>query len=154
MSLFRGVSTLNLDAKGRMTMPTKYRERLEAQSNGQLIITIDPEDRCLWLYPLPVWEDIERSLDSLPSLDKGSRRMQRLLIGHATECDLDSQGRMLLPPPLREFAKLDKQIVLIGQGKKFEIWDEPTWAERRNKWLNEDMEDYRELSDDMKKLSL
>jgi len=137
-----------------MTMPTKYRERLEAQSNGQLIITIDPEDRCLWLYPLPVWEDIERSLDSLPSLDKGSRRMQRLLIGHATECDLDSQGRMLLPPPLREFAKLDKQIVLIGQGKKFEVWDELTWAERRNKWLNEDMEDYRELSDDMKKLSL
>ena len=137
-----------------MTMPTKYRERLEAQSNGQLIITIDPEDRCLWLYPLPVWEGIERSLDSLPSLDKGSRRMQRLLIGHATECDLDSQGRMLLPPPLREFAKLDKQIVLIGQGKKFEVWDELTWAERRNKWLNEDMEDYRELSDDMKKLSL
>ena len=152
--MFRGVSTLNLDTKGRMTMPTKYRERLEAQSNGQLIITIDPEDRCLWLYPLPVWEDIERSLDSLPSLDKGSRRMQRLLIGHATECDLDSQGRMLLPPPLREFAKLDKQIVLIGQGKKFEVWDELTWAERRNKWLNEDMEDYRELSDDMKKLSL
>ncbi|HLA74561.1 MAG TPA: division/cell wall cluster transcriptional repressor MraZ [Gammaproteobacteria bacterium] len=152
--MFRGVSTLNLDAKGRMTMPTKYRERLEAQSNGQLIITIDPEDRCLWLYPLPVWEGIERSLDSLPSLDKGSRRMQRLLIGHATECDLDSQGRMLLPPPLREFAKLDKQIVLIGQGKKFEVWDELTWAERRNKWLNEDMEDYRELSDDMKKLSL
>src|SRR3990172_5986845 len=154
MSLFRGVSTLNLDTKGRMTMPTKYRERLEAQSNGQLIITIDPEDRCLWLYPLPVWEDIERSRDSLPSLDKGSRRMQRLLIGHATECDLDSQGRMLLPPPLREFAKLDKQIVLIGQGKKFEVWDELAWAERRNKWLNEDMEDYRELSDDMKKLSL
>ena len=152
--MFRGVSTLNLDAKGRMTMPTKYRERLEAQSNGQLIITIDPEDRCLWLYPLPVWEGIERSLDSLPSLDKGSRRMQRLLIGHATECDLDSQGRMLLPPPLREFAKLDKQIVLIGQGKKFEVWDELTWAERRNKWLNEDMEAYRELSDDMKKLSL
>lgn len=154
MSLFRGVNSLNLDVKGRMAMPMKYRERLEAQSNGQLIITIDPEDQCLWLYPLPVWEEIERSLDSLPTLDKSSRRIQRLLIGHATECDLDSQGRLLLPPPLREFAELDKQIVLIGQGKKFEIWDEATWTERRTKWLSQDMADYKELSDDMRKLSL
>lgn len=154
--MFRGVNSLNLDAKGRMAMPTKYRERLAAQSNSQLIITIDPnpEDRCLWLYPLPVWEEIERSLDSLPSLDKSSRRMQRLLIGHATECELDGQGRMLLPPPLREFAALDRQIVLIGQGKKFEVWDETAWAARRDRWLAEDTADYRELSDDMRKLSL
>lgn len=154
--MFRGVNSLNLDAKGRMAMPTKYRERLAAQSNSQLIITIDPnpEDRCLWLYPLPVWEEIERNLDSLPSLDKSSRRMQRLLIGHATECELDGQGRVLLPPPLREFAALDRQIVLIGQGKKFEVWDETAWAARRDRWLAEDMADYRELSDDMRKLSL
>lgn len=152
--LFRGVNTLNLDAKGRMAMPTKYRELLGAQSNYQLIITIDPEDRCLWLYPLPVWEDIERSLDSLPSLEKGSRRMQRLLIGHATECELDGQGRLLIPPPLREFAGLDRQVVLIGQGKKFELWDAASWATQREQWLTEDMADYRELSDGMKKLSL
>lgn len=152
--MFRGVNTLSLDAKGRIAMPTKYRERLAAQSNGQLVITIDPADRCLWLYPLPVWEEIERGLDGLPSFDRDARRLQRLLIGHATECDLDGQGRLLLPPPLREFARLERQVVLIGQGKRFELWDDATWSERRAKWLSEDMEDYRELSDDMKKLSL
>jgi MraZ protein len=153
-ALFRGVNNLTLDAKGRVAMPAKYREPLAAQCQGQLVITIDPEDRCLWLYPLAVWEDIERNLDNLPSLDSASRRIQRLLIGHATECDLDGQGRVLLPPPLREFAKLDKQIVLIGQGKKFELWDAASWAAQRERWLTEDMADYRELSDDMKKLSL
>ncbi len=152
--MFRGVNSLTLDAKGRVAMPAKYRERLESQCHGQLIITIDPEDRCLWLYPLPIWEGIEHSLDSLPSLDGASRRIQRLLIGHATECDLDSQGRILLPPPLREFAALDKQVVLIGQGKKFELWDATAWATRREQWLQEDVADYQQLSDDMKKLSL
>lgn len=137
-----------------MAMPAKYRERLEAQCDGQLIITIDPQDRCLGLYPSPVWEDIERTLDGLPSFDQGSRRIQRLLIGHATECVLDGQGRLLLPPPLREFAGLDKQIVLIGQGKKFEIWDEQTWSNRRDTWLEQEIGDYKDLSDDMKKLSL
>lgn len=152
--MFRGVNALSLDAKGRMAVPAKYRERLMAQCNGNLVATIDPEDCCLWLYPLPVWEEIERVLDRLPSLDQGSRRIQRLLIGHATECDLDGQGRLLLPPPLREFAKLDKQVVLIGQGKKFEVWAEATWNEQRDAWLEQDIGDYKELSDDMKKLSL
>ena len=80
--------------------------------------------------------------------------MQRLLIGHATECDLDAQGRLLLPPPLREFAALDKHAVLIGQGKKFELWDEAQWNERREEWLKADAGDYRQLSDELKKLSL
>lgn len=152
--MFRGVNTLSLDAKGRMAMPTRYRRLLEVQCNGQLIITINPIDRCLSLYPLSAWEEIERSLDALPSLDKGSQRIKRLLIGHATECDMDSQGRLLLPPPLREFAKLDKQIVLIGQAKKFELWDEQTWRQRREEWLQEDVGDYMDLSNEMKKLSL
>lgn len=152
--MFRGVNALSLDAKGRMAVPARYRERLTAQCNGNLVATIDPEDRCLWLYPLPVWEEIERIIDRLPSLDKGSRRIQRLLIGHATECDLDGQGRLLLPAPLREFAQIDKQVVLIGQGKKFEIWAEAAWSEQRAAWLEEDIGDYKELSDDMKKLSL
>lgn len=135
-------------------MPTRYRERLVTEASSQLIATIDPEDRCLWLYPLLVWENIERILDSLPSLDKGSRRIQRLLIGHATECDMDGQGRILLPPALREVASLDKQIVLVGQGKKFEIWDETIWNDSRTQWLAEDMKEYRKLSDGMKNLAL
>ena len=137
-------------------MPAKYRERLIAESNSQLIVTIDPdpEDHCLWLYPLPVWEAIERTLDGLPSLDKAAQKIRRILIGHATECELDGQGRLLLPPPLRAMAKLDKQITLVGQGKKFEIWDETTWAARRETWMAEDSQDYAELSDGLKNLSL
>jgi len=134
VTVFRGVNALNLDAKGRMAMPTKYRERLKLHCNGQLVITVD-RDHCLLIYPLPEWEEIERKLVHLPNLDKQTRLLQRLLIGHATECELDGQNRILLPPPLRDFAALDKRVVLIGQGNKFELWDEQTWNERRDKWL-------------------
>jgi len=134
--LFRGVNSITLDAKGRMAMPTRYRDRLTSHCDGQLVVTVD-RDHCLLLYPLPEWEILERKLVKLPSLNKQARRLQRLLIGHATEMELDGNGRILLPPPLREFAELDKRIVLIGQGNKFEIWDEAQWAERRDQWLNE-----------------
>lgn len=138
--MFRGVNALNLDVKGRMAMPTKYRERLKVHCSGQLIITVDP-DHCLLIYPLPEWEEIERTIAHLPNLDKQTRRLQRLLIGHATECELDGQNRILLPPPLREFAALDKRVVLIGQGNKFELWNEETWNERRDKWLADAVEE-------------
>ena len=138
--MFRGVNALNLDVKGRMAMPTKYRERLKVHCSGQLIITVDP-DHCLLIYPLPEWEEIERTISHLPNLDKQTRRLQRLLIGHATECELDGQNRILLPPPLREFAALDKRVVLIGQGNKFELWNEETWNERRDKWLADAVEE-------------
>lgn len=143
---------MSLDAKGRMAIPTKYRDRLQACCQGRLVITVD-RDRCLLLYPLPEWEAIEQKLSSLPNLDKQARRLQRLLIGHATECDMDSHNRLLLPPPLREFAALEKRIVLIGQGNKFELWDENTWNERRNEWLAGD-EDEGPLSSELESLSL
>ena len=87
--MFRGVSALNLDIKGRMAMPTKYRQRLMEDCDGKLVVTVD-RDHCLLLYPLPEWEDIERKLVRLPSLNKQARRLQRLLIGHATEVDLET----------------------------------------------------------------
>ena len=151
--MFRGVNTLNLDAKGRMAMPSKYRERLMDQCAGQLVVTVDLSDKCLLLYPLPEWEDIERKLVRLGNLNPQARRLQRLLIGHATEVELDNNGRILLPPPLREFADLDKRIALTGQGKKFEIWDENTWNEARQDWLAAD-ETGGEMSVDLESLSL
>jgi MraZ protein len=151
--VFRGVNTLNLDAKGRMAMPSRYREQLSEQSDGKLIVTVD-RDHCLLLYPLPEWEEIERKLVRLPSLNKQARRMQRLLIGHATDCDLDNNGRILLPQPLREFANLDKRIVLIGQGNKFEIWDEDQWNTKRDDWLKESDDDDLDLPDELESLSL
>jgi MraZ protein len=151
--MFRGVNALTLDAKGRMAMPTKYRDRLMETCDGQLVVTVD-RDHCLLLYPLPEWEEIERKLVRLPTLNKQARRLQRLLIGHATECELDSHGRILLPPPLREFAGLDKHVVLIGQGNKFEVWNEPSWNQRRDEWLAEDQGGDLELSGDLESLSL
>ena len=119
---------------------------------GEVVVTVDP-DHCLLVYPLPEWEEIEQKLVRLPSLKPQTRRLQRLLIGHATEAQLDGSGRILLPPPLRTFAGLDKKVVLIGQGNKFELWDEPTWSERCEQWLAEAAEDF-ELSEELESLSL
>ena len=152
--MFRGVNNLNLDAKGRLAVPTRYRERIADISAGQMVVTIDTDERCLLLYPLPVWEEIERKLDALPSFNKQARRVQRLLIGHETEVDMDAQGRLLLPPPLRSFAGLERQAVLIGQGKKFELWDEGTWNARREQWLDKEGDEGLEMPADLESLSL
>lgn len=151
--MFRGLATLNLDSKGRMAIPTRYREGLLRTCEGQMVVTVD-RDHCLLLYTLPDWEEIERKLVRLPSLNKYARRMQRLLIGHATECELDGNGRILLPPALREFAGLDKSVVLIGQGNKFEVWAEEAWAVRRAEWLSETGDEDEELPDELGSLSL
>jgi MraZ protein len=134
------VTNLNLDAKGRMAVPARYRDRLQAESEGRVVVTVD-RDGCLLIYPLAEWEAIERELVKLPTLNKQARRLQRLLIGHATECEFDGQGRILVPGPLREFAGIDRHVVLIGQGNKFELWDEDTWNERRAAWMAADDED-------------
>ena len=134
--MFRGVNALNLDAKGRMAIPTRYRERLQADCESKLVVTID-RDRCLLIYPLPRWEEVELSLKQLPSFNPQTRKLQRLYIGHATEVEMDGQGRVLLAPELRRFAGLQKQVVLIGQGDKFELWDEESWNEGRDVWLEE-----------------
>jgi MraZ protein len=107
-------------------MPAKYRQRILEAGDGQMVLTID-RDRCLLLYPLNIWEDVERQLIQLSSTNKRARALKRLLLGHAEECGLDAGGRILLPAPLREFASLEKRVVLVGQGNKFEIWNEPAW---------------------------
>jgi MraZ protein len=151
--MFRGINGINIDAKGRMVMPTRYRDRLQQESQGQVVLTIDTEERCLLLYPLTAWEEIEDKLAALPSFNPAARRIQRLLIGHATEIELDNLGRLLLPPLLREYAELNKHAVLLGQGKKFELWDEKHWQERRGEWLVEESNESL-LPDEVKSLSL
>lgn len=152
--MFRGVNALQLDDKGRMTMPSHHRDSLKIESNGQLVITIDTEEPCLLLYPLSDWELIERKIEALPSFNPSARRIQRLLIGHATELELDTQGRLLLPPLLRDYANLQKSIVLIGQGKKFEIWDQKRWNEGRDQWLSQGLGATEALPLDLQSLSL
>lgn len=152
--MFRGVTELNLDSKGRMAMPMRYRERLIERSEGRLVVTIDTDERCLLLYPLPEWENIERKLDALPSFNAQARRVQRLLMGHATDAEMDSHGRILLSPPLRQYAQMDKRVVLIGQGKKFELWDEAQWSAKRDQWLAEETVGDETLPTELQSLSL
>ncbi|OZB39687.1 MAG: cell division/cell wall cluster transcriptional repressor MraZ [Alishewanella sp. 34-51-39] len=128
--MFRGSFTLTLDDKGRLALPVRYRDRLLSENQGQLICTIDLHDPCLLLFPLAEWEEIEEKLQSLSSLNPQERRLQRILLGNATECDMDKSGRILLPAFLRQHAGLGKNIRLVGQLNKFEIWDEAAWQDR------------------------
>ncbi len=148
--MFRGATKVSLDAKGRMAIPTRYRERLSARSDGQLIVTVD-KDHCLLVYPLADWEELERKLVRLPSMNKVARRIVRIMVGYATEVDMDANGRILVSRELREFASLDTQGMLIGQGNKFELWDEATWNEKRDIWLND--EDVGDMPADLGSIS-
>ncbi len=133
-----------------MAIPTRYRERIAARCDGQMIVTVD-KDHCLLVYPLPDWEELERKLVRLPSMNKIARRIVRIMVGYATEVDLDTNGRILVSRELRNFASLDKQAMLIGQGNKFELWDEEIWNQKRDEWLNE--EDDGDLPADLESMS-
>lgn len=150
-SMFRGASALSLDVKGRLTLPTRYRQDIADLCDANMVITADP-DACLLLYPREVWLGIEEKIAGLPSLNKYSRTLQRILIGHAIEVDMDKSGRLLIPPTLRSFAGLDKQVMLVGQGKKFEIWDESKWQQNTQQWIDE-IADKDELIGDLESLS-
>ena len=149
--MFRGATKVTLDAKGRMAIPTRYRDRIAARCDGELVATVDL-DYCLLIYPSPDWEDIERKLMRLPTFDKQARRLQRLMVGHATEIEMDGHGRILLSKELREYAQLDRQAMLIGQGTKFELWDDERWKQTRDSWIDGD--DNADLSAELASLSL
>lgn len=152
--MFRGINAILLDVKGRMAMPSRYRSLLQENGENQIVATIDTESPCLLLYPLKEWEVIEQKLQALPSFNKTARRIQRLLIGHATELEIDGNGRVLLPPLLRDYARLDKKVMLIGQGKKFELWDELQWAAGRETWLSEGENVAADMPEELQSLAL
>ena len=134
--MFRGSNDVNMDAKGRMAIPARYRDVLQSLCGGSLVATIDIEDKCLFIYPLPEWEKIEEQIAALPTFNPSTRKLQRLLIGHAREMELDSNGRVLIPPELRGYAELEKKVVLVGQSHRFELWDQENWNQRRDQWLD------------------
>ena len=135
--MFRGVNNINIDVKGRFGVPARFREFLINHCRGEMVVTIDTEEKCLLIYPRPDWDEIQRRVEDLPSFNAVTRRVQRLLIGHATDVQMDASGRVLLSPPLRTYANLDKKGVLIGQGKKMELWDENDWNNKRDIWVEE-----------------
>jgi len=152
--VFLGVSTLNLDAKGRMAIPAKYREALAECCASRVVVTINPREHCLWLYPEAEWNEIARKVAQLPTLNRQNLILQRLLLGHASELEMDGQGRILLSTELREYARLGKKISLIGQGHKFEIWDADGMLAEREGWLDEAGIAEAELSEDLTELRL
>ena len=151
--MFRGVQHINMDAKGRLAMPARQREPLQSECAGEVVVTIDTQSPCLAIYPLPEWERIEQDLQNLPALNPAVKRFQRLLLGYATDLQLDGNGRMLLPQPLREYARLEKKLVLVGQGKKLELWSETLWLAERDQAL-EDSGVGDELPEELMSLTL
>jgi MraZ protein len=117
--MFQGRSALSLDAKGRMSVPSRHRDALSAQCDGRMTLTRHPEG-CLLLYPRPVWEAVRERIAALPLAASGLRRF---FLGNATDAELDGSGRLLIAPELREAAGLGKDVVLLGMGAHFEIWD-------------------------------
>jgi MraZ protein len=124
--VFSGTSQINLDDKGRLAIPVKYREALQERCGGRLTITahVDP---CLLIYPLPDWEPVAKTLDDAPQIDPRVRQWHRRLVGHADSLEMDAAGRVLIPPTLRSIAGLGKTVVLVGIGKKFELWNKESW---------------------------
>jgi len=152
--MFRGFSKISIDSKGRLAIPSRYRALVLDQALNNLVITLNPLDRSLWLYPLPEWELIEDKLTTLSDFDKQSRRTKQMMRGYANDCQLDSQGRILIPKELRGYAELSRQVVILGQGNKFEIWDEKSWEKQRDDWLESMSNESTSSSDSLRSLSL
>ena len=124
--MFQGATQVNLDAKGRMAVPTRSRDPLTAGGTQKLVLTAHP-DGCLLLYPLPAWEPIRARVMAFPSLDRQASLWKRLLVGFAEEVEPDGAGRLLISPELRDFAHITRQVMFVGQGSHFEIWDLEAW---------------------------
>lgn len=150
--MFLGVSTLNLDAKGRMAIPAKHRDALTGESVSPVVVTAHPDVRCLMLYPEAEFKEMARKLLQMPNKKRDVARVQRLLLGYASEVELDAQGRILLSNELRGFANLSKKVSLVGQGRKFEIWDEAVWQQNCDTWIAEGEDADSELSDELSEL--
>jgi MraZ protein len=127
--MFQGATELNLDSKGRLSIPASHREALQDEAGGRLVITAHPH-RCLLLYPRPAWEPIRSKIMGYPSLDKQTSLVQRLLVGFAKDVDMDGAGRVLVSPELRKFAAFDKHVMMIGQGSHFELWSMQAWEQQ------------------------
>ena len=148
--MFRGISKASLDDRGRFAMPTRFRDALKSNSDGKLVITIDRQDKCLLLYPDAEWTAVENRLEQLSNLRPAVRQLQRMLVGFATDVELDNNGRVLIPPILRRYAEIDRAVMVMGQPNKLELWSEeilngemPLWRSQGN----EAFESLKELAD-------
>lgn len=151
--VFRGSNEINMDTKGRMAIPARYRDALMSEFDGSLVATISITDTCLFIYPRPEWEEMEVKIARMSTFNKDTRRLQHLLIGNARDLDLDGSGRVLIPQELRDYAKLDKKVTLVGQSHRLELWDTESWNSNRKAWLDE-VASGLEIPEDIQSLSL
>jgi len=152
--VFLGASTLNLDAKGRMAVPAKYRDALAECCASRVVVTINPTGHSLWLYPENEWNEIARAVARLPTLNPKNQLLQRLLLGHASELEMDSQGRILLSAELRDYARLGKKATMMGEGHRFEIWDADGVQGERETWLGQAASLGQDLTEELAELRL
>jgi MraZ protein len=140
--MYRGANQLKVDGKGRMALPTRYHEELAERCDGSMVVTVNgTADNCLWLYPLDVWEQVEKQVNKLSSMKPEHVKFKRFFVGYAADVEMDKTGRILLPPTLREFARIDKLIQFVGQGNKFEIWNASDWGADCEDWLMQSAKD-------------
>ncbi|MDE0038296.1 MAG: division/cell wall cluster transcriptional repressor MraZ [Gammaproteobacteria bacterium] len=148
--MFRGISKASLDDRGRFAVPARFRDSLRSSSAGKLVITIDRQEKCLLLYPDSEWEAVEKRLEQLSNLRPAVRQLQRMLVGFATDVELDNNGRVLIPPILRDYAEIDRSVMVMGQPNKLELWSEDVLNAEMPQWRsqgNEAFESLKELGD-------
>ena len=143
--MFRGRYNHQIDSKCRLSIPSRFRETLAAAYDERLIIT--NFDQCLWAYPAPEWQELEHKVGALPQFTDEIKAFQRVFISAASECPIDKQGRILIPTTLREYAAIDRDVVIVGMTKRFEIWSRERWevvfssAQQRLEGLGEKLAD-------------
>lgn len=156
--MLSGTTVINLDDKGRLAIPAKYRGELQESCGLRMVVTVAVNEvgagqkDCLWLYPFHEWKKLEESLSQLPSSSKNANYLKRFLIGNAHIYELDSQGRLLLPEKLRKLAGLGKKVSLVGLLNKFEIWNEEVLTAEEELWMGG--EGFAEGAEIMGKLAL
>lgn len=149
--MFQGITSVTVDAKGRLAIPSRFRDGIADRGGNTVIVTAHQYDGCLVLYPLADWEDIARRVSALPDASADVRNIKRRFIGQATDLEFDSAGRILLPQLLRSFARIDKGAVMLGQGHKLELWGEEQWA--ANEKINATLDDASALPEAIQQLS-
>lgn len=148
--MFQGETAISIDDKGRLAVPTAYRELIASLCANRLVLTYNPfEHGCLWLFPQPEWEKVRDQVNALPSVKAVHRNLQMKLVGAAAPLELDGNGRVLLPGSQRAAAGIEKRAVLLGMGAKFELWSEQAHLAKIRQTIGED-----EITDDMLTLKL
>ena len=130
--MFRGHHEHSIDEKGRTSIPSKFREVLQKKYEDERLI-ITNFDHCLWAYPLKEWHEIEKKVSNLPQFKKEVKALQRLFISAASECPIDKQGRILIPETLRQYAGLERDLIVVGMSNRIEIWDKMRWKNEYQK---------------------